>query len=82
VAELTAWRTAQAHQIDRIMAALDVLEKLPDWTGGFLVCDSISYDWRTAPFTHYASFEDFFDTELKETWEEWDRLHRRYLGEV
>jgi hypothetical protein len=82
VAELTSWRMAQEYQVERIAAALDVLEKLPDWQGGFLVCNSINFDWHnpvSAPFRHYASFNDFFDTELRETWEAWDRLHRRYL---
>jgi hypothetical protein len=79
VAELTAWRTAQAYSIKTATAALDVLEKLPDWSGGFIVCDSLSFDWRTAPFKYYASFQVFFDAELKETWKTWDRLHRLYL---
>lgn len=79
VAMLTAWRTAQADAIERVTAALDMLETLPDWSGGFLVCDAINFDWRTAPFKRYASFTDFFDTELRDTWEAWDAIHHRFL---
>jgi hypothetical protein len=77
VAQLTAWRVAQDFAIDPIGAALEELSKLPDWTGGFLVADSINFDWRTAPFRHYASFADFYREELEPTWRAWDRLRER-----
>ena len=76
VAQLTAWRAAQSYAIDPVTAALEELSKLPDWSGGFLVADTVNFDWRTAPFKHYDSFEDFYRRELEPTWEAWDRLQK------
>jgi hypothetical protein len=38
-------------------------------SGGILVADTVNFDWRTAPFRHYASFEDFYRSEPEPTWE-------------
>ena len=76
VAQLSAWRAAQSYAIDPVRAALEELAKLPDWTGGFLVADTIKFDWRTAPFRHYKSFEDFYRRELEPTWEAWDQVQK------
>lgn len=78
VAQLTAWRAAQSYAIGPIGAALEELRTLPDWTGGFIVADTVDFDWRTAPFEHYKSFEDFYNRELKSTWGEWDQLQKTY----
>jgi hypothetical protein len=75
VAQLTAWRAAQSYAINPVQTALEELSRLPDWSGGFLVPDSVNFDWRTAPFKHYVSFEDFYRRELEPTWEAWDQLH-------
>lgn len=77
VAQLSAWRAAQDYAIAPVGAALEELSKLPDWTGGFLVANSINFDWRTAPFRHYDSFADLYRKELEPTWRAWDRLHER-----
>jgi hypothetical protein len=78
VAQLTAWRAAQSYAIGPIGAALEELSKLSDWSGGFLVAETINFDWRTAPFKRYASFEDFFRKELAATWRAWDELQGTY----
>ncbi|MGD0106581.1 MAG: hypothetical protein ABSC06_21455 [Rhodopila sp.] len=77
VAQLTAWRATQGYALEPVEAALKELSKLSDWAGGFLVADTINFDWRTAPFRHYGSFVDFYRKELEPTWREWDRLHER-----
>jgi hypothetical protein len=74
VAQLTAWRSAQAYALDPVRDALTTLRTLPDWTGGFLVADTIDFDWRTCPFKHYKSFEHFYQEELETTWREWVRF--------
>ncbi len=78
VAQLTAWRAAQSYAIGPIGAALEELSKLTSWTGGFLVADKVDFDWRTAPFKHYVSFEDFYHKELEPTWGAWDKLQDTY----
>jgi hypothetical protein len=78
VAQLTAWRAAQSYAIAPIGAALEELSKLSNWSGGFLVAETINFDWRTAPFKHYDSFEDFYRKELEPTWRAWDHLQETY----
>ena len=68
IAQLTAWRAAQSYAIKPIRAALEQLNRLTDWSGGFLLADTVDFDWRTAPFKHYDSFEDFYRRELESTW--------------
>ena len=78
VAQLTAWRAAQSYALGPVGAALDELRKLPDWSGGFLVAETVSFDWRTAPFKHYGSFAHFYHEELESTWDAWDQLQATY----
>lgn len=78
VAQLTAWRSAQSYAIGPIGAALEELQQLPTWEGGFLIADTLDFDWRTAPFKRYKSFEDFYHEELEETWGAWDQLQETY----
>ena len=68
VAQLTAWRTAQVCAVPEMVEALGRLKKLKDWKGGFLIADKINFDWKTAPFVRYASFEDFYEKELADTY--------------
>jgi hypothetical protein len=66
VALLTAVTKAQAEHIVPMAEALQSLkDKGPDiWQGQFLVAAGEKFDWRTAPWRRYASFEDFYDQEL------------------
>ena len=82
VAQLTTWRAAQSYAIKPIGEALEELAKLPDWSGGFLVADNVDFDWRTAPFRSYDSFEDFYRKELEPTWGAWDKLQATYRALV
>ena len=74
VAQLTALVAAQKMLFSQIEAALAELRTLSDWSGGFLVADTIQFDWRTAPFKHYASFDHFYHAELAATWKLWTNL--------
>jgi hypothetical protein len=70
------------HHVAGLMTSLahcdKELRKLSDWLGGFLVAETINFDWRTAPFKHYASFEHFYHGELGSTWDTWDQLRDMY----
>jgi hypothetical protein len=90
VAMVTMFRAAQADLLQPIMEALRQLSELPaeTWTsGGFLVADHINFSWRTAPFKHYVSFDEFYEQELAEIWGRWsdlqatyEQLHRGEIG--
>lgn len=79
VAQLAGWRCAQDYALGPVTEAIEELSKLENWSGGFLVTDSTNFDWRTCPFRRYASFEDFWRTEMEPTWRAWDELARRML---
>jgi len=66
VALLTAVTKAQAESIIPMAEALQSLrDKGPDiWSGKFLVAEEGDFNWRTAPWKKYESFEDFYDKEL------------------
>ena len=49
VARLTAWRSAQEFVFADIMGDLEVLRRLADWSGVFVVADGVRFDWRKAP---------------------------------
>lgn len=74
VAQLTAWRTAQVCALPQMVDALARLRNLKDWKGGFLIADKLNFDWKTAPFKRYASFEEFYETELADTYGDLERL--------
>ena len=78
VAMVTTFRAAQADLLEPIMQALEELEALPNWEGGFLVADNIRFNWKTAPFKHYKSFSDFYQQELAEIWGKWSELQETY----
>lgn len=80
VAQLTAWRCAQDAALGKVTAAIEELSSLTDWSGGFLVADTVNFDWRTCPFRHYASFHDFWLQEMEPTWQAWDALHKLAQG--
>jgi hypothetical protein len=75
---VTMFRAAQADLLEPIMSALRELSEKKDWTGGFLVAERGRFNWATAPFKHYASFEDFYEQELAETWGKWSELQETY----
>jgi len=83
VAILTRHRAAQAELLEPVMAALRDLEAMADWSRGFMVFDHVNTTWRDAPFKHYASFANFYQQELAETWGERTKLqetYRKYKG--
>jgi hypothetical protein len=56
------------------------------WPGKFLIADKAEFNWRTAPWVHYESFEDFYDRELAPIYgdyEEFVRNHTKMIhGEI
>lgn len=79
VALVTAVREVQAKSFIPVAEALKRLEALQDWSGGFLVAEGGRFSWQTAPFKRYASFDEFYRTELKSTWGDWAKLKETYL---
>lgn len=76
VALLTSVTKAQASTIKPMAEALTTLKALgPDiWSAEFLVADKMVFDWRTAPWRRYESFEDFYDTELKSIYDDYEEF--------
>jgi hypothetical protein len=78
VSLLSATTKAQATAIAPMAEALESLRaKGPGiWRGGFLVAGDGDFDWRTAPWRRYESFEDFYDTELAPVFAAYEELVR------
>jgi hypothetical protein len=76
VALITLFAREQDFALMPITEAMQVLSKLDDWSGKFLAADEVHphFNWKTQPFKSYASFEDFYDRELRETWRSWTEL--------
>lgn len=83
VALLAAWRAAQNFAFEPIMQALIKLrERKWDAEQPFLLTDSVHFSWKTAPIRKYASFEDFYERELEQTWGKWTDLLETWKGVV
>ena len=80
VAQLTAWRHGLDWALQPVMEALDYLQVMPKerWEDPYMAADGPLFDWRTAPLTRYASFEDFYHRELEATWGKWEKLQATY----
>jgi len=76
VAVVTAWRAALEKAYEPVTTALENLARQQDWSLGYIVADTLDFNWRTAPIRHYASFQDFYDRELSAVWREWGELHK------
>lgn len=82
VAILTLHRAVQAKVLQPVIDALKTLEARTDWAGGYLVIEHYDQTWRDAPFKHYASFEDFYATELETTWGRWTDLQETWKARI
>jgi hypothetical protein len=77
---LTIWVKEQEFAFKPIMESLAVLASLKDWSDSFLVADKLTpgFNWKQQPFRKYASFQDFYESELEKTWGTWDNLQKTY----
>ena len=79
IAQLTAWRAAQAFALNPIREALDKVKGLRDWDKPFFVAPNTTrFDWRDAPIKRFESFEHFYQSELETTWGAWEDLQKTY----
>jgi len=79
IAQLTAWRAAQAFALNPIREALDKVKSLKDWDKPFFVAPNTTrFDWRDAPIKRFDSFEHFYQSELETTWGEWKKLQESF----
>jgi hypothetical protein len=78
IATLTVIARSQDWQFEPLIKALEEASQIKDWSHPFMVAhnlkEGVSFRWRDAPYNFYASFEDFYDRELKAAFGQWDTL--------
>jgi len=83
VAVLTLTAISHDYEFKPVMAALEKLAALEDWSHSFFVAhiarnERPTFDWREAPMRKYESFADFYQRELEHTFGTWENLQHTW----
>jgi hypothetical protein len=82
IAILTLTAASHDFELKPVMAALEKLAALDDWSHSFFVAHVTNkrptFDWREAPMRKYKSFADFYQRELEHTFGTWENLQHTW----